>query len=282
MFKQLYDFFKSIIDSVCATKVTEAAAAIAFYAILSFFPFILLMIALNTAFIQSAEAQNQLLLWVKEYLPSSDTIVMANIQHLIRASETVGYVGTVMLIWSATLIFAGFAQNLNMAWTTAKSRNFLMDRFIGLITISTIVFFLMFTMLLTAAGEALPRLYPNFFGTVILKANRFQDIFVRSLPVIMVSSLLVLFYKYIPNCKVLWRESFVASSFSTVALLLTKSLFVWYITRGPSSYSLIYGSLGTVVAFMLWIYLSGCIILIGGHISAAYARFFRSEEELLE
>ena len=279
MFQQICDFIKYLVDNICTTKVTEAAAAIAFYAILSFFPLLLLIIALNTAFIQSSEAQNQLLQWIKEYFPSSDGIVVANIKHLIRASETVGYVGTIMLIWSATLVFAGFAQNLNMAWTKAESRHFLMDRFIGLITISTIVLFLILTMLLTAAGEALPRLYPDFFGAVIIKANRFQHLFIRSLPVVTVTSLLILFYKYVPNCKVLWREAVVASSFSSTAMLITKSLFVWYITEGPNSYSLIYGSLGTVVAFMLWIYISSCIILIGGHISSAYAKFFRNSEE---
>ena len=279
MLKTLKEFFKYIIDRVCETKVTEAAAAIAYYAILSFFPLILLLIALNTAFIQSTEAQTQLLQWVQDYLPSSEQIIMANIQHLIKASETVGYVGTIMLIWSATLVFAGFAQNINMAWTAASTRHFLMDRLIGLITISAIILFLILIMLVTAAADALPRLYPSLFSALILKANRFQHLFIQFLPVLTIFTLLILFYKYIPNCKVLWREAIVASSFSGIAMLITKSLFVWYITQGPNSYSLVYGSLGTVVAFMLWIYLSSCIILIGGHISAAYAKFFRQNED---
>lgn len=280
MLKNLKEFLKYIIIRVCETKVTEAAAAIAYYAILSFFPLILLLIALNTAFIQSTEAQTQLLQWVKDYLPSSEQIIMANIKHLIKASETVGYVGTIMLIWSATLVFAGFAQNINMAWTAAGTRHFLMDRLIGLITISVIILFLIMTMLVTTTADALPRLYPNLFSALVLKANRFQHLFIQFLPVIMIFTLLILFYKCIPNCKVLWREAIVASSFSGIAMLVTKSLFVWYITRGPNSYSLVYGSLGTVVAFMLWIYLSSCIILIGGHISAAYAKFFRITEDL--
>ena len=61
MFKKLYDFIWHIIYRVGATKVTEAAAAIAYYAILSFFPLILLLIALNSAFILCVEAQTQIL-----------------------------------------------------------------------------------------------------------------------------------------------------------------------------------------------------------------------------
>ena len=279
MFKKLYDFIWHIIYRVGATKVTEAAAAIAYYAILSFFPMILLLIALNSAFIQSVEAQTQILQWANDYLPGSQQIVMANIQHLIKASETVGYVGTIILLWSATLVFAGFAQNINMAWPTANSRHFLVDRLIGLLTISVVIIFLIIVLVTTAIIDAVPRLFPGFFTTFIVRANRFQQLFVQFMPVLTIFALLILFYKYIPNCKVFWREAIVASSFSGVAMLVTKSAFVWYITRGPNSYSLVYGSLGTVVAFMLWIYLSSCIILIGGHISAAYAKFFRSPEE---
>ena len=279
MLKKLYDFFCHIVNRVGATKVTEAAAAIAYYAILSFFPMILLLIALNSAFIQSVEAQTQILQWANDYLPGSQQIVMANIQHLIKASETVGYVGTIILLWSATLVFAGFAQNINMAWTTASSRHFLVDRLIGLLTISVVIIFLIIVLVTTAIIDAVPRLFPGFFTTFIVRANRFQHLIVQFMPVLTIFALLILFYKYIPNCKVLWREAIVASSFSGVAMLVTKSAFVWYITRGPNSYSLVYGSLGTVVAFMLWIYLSSCIILIGGHISAAYAKFFRSPEE---
>lgn len=282
MVKRLHDFVNHIIERIGATKVTEAAAAIAYYAILSFFPLILLLISLNSAFIQSVEVQNQILQWARDYMPASEQLIMANIQHLIKASETVGYVGTIMLLWSATLVFAGFAQNINMAWTAANSRHFLVDRFIGLLIISVVIIFLVIVMVTTAIIDAVPRLFPGFFTLIIMRANRFQHIVIQFMPVITVFLLLILFYKYIPNCKVFWREAIVASSFSGIAMLVTKSAFVWYITQGSNSYSLVYGSLGTVVAFMLWIYISSCIILIGGHIGAAYAKFFRSEKEHIE
>ena len=56
--RTLLNFFLHIFDRVCATRVTEAAAAIAYYAILSFFPLILFLIAFNSSFLQSAEVQS--------------------------------------------------------------------------------------------------------------------------------------------------------------------------------------------------------------------------------
>lgn len=282
MLKKLCEFIRHIIDRVCHTKVTDAAAAITYYSLLSFFPFILLLIALNSAFLQSVEAQTKVIQWIQQYLPASDQIIMGNIQHLIKASETVGYVGIVMLIWSATLVFAGFAQNLNLAWEEAQSRHFLKDRFIGLLMIGAMFIILGILLLTNTVIDAIPRLYPGFLASLVVKANRFQSLFIEILPVFSIFVMLTLLYKHIPNCLVLWREAIVASAFSGISMLITKQGFVWYITRGPNSYALIYGSLGTIVAFMLWVYLSSCIILIGGHVSAACAHFFRTPKEIEE
>jgi membrane protein len=77
-----------------------------------------------------------------------------------------------------------------------------------------------------------------------------------------------------------WRESAAGTVFAFLALQLTRRGFVWYLSFGTDSYSLIYGSLGAVVAFMLWTYLSSCIVLVGGHVSAAFAMFFRPAPEV--
>lgn len=59
--QNLWKFVKHIFNRVVETKVTEAAAAIAYYAILSFFPLILFLIAFSSSFLQSAEVQGQIL-----------------------------------------------------------------------------------------------------------------------------------------------------------------------------------------------------------------------------
>ncbi len=273
--RTLLNFFIHIFDRVCHTRVTEAAAAIAYYAILSFFPLILFLIAFNSSFLQSAEVQGQILKFVEEYLPGSETIVVGNIQHLINASGAVGLAGTAVLLWSATLVFAGFAQNINMAWTSAESRHFLIDRLIGLMMIGIMVIFLILTLIINTLLDVLPRLFPEYLGPIFADMNRLHHFLLDYLPMTTLFGLLLLLYKYVPSVKVLWLESAAGTLFSFVALQITRGGFVWYLSFGTDSYSLIYGSLGAVVAFMLWIYLSSCIVLVGGHVSAGVAMFFR-------
>jgi membrane protein len=277
--QNLWNFIKHIFDRVIETKVTEAAAAIAYYAILSFFPLILFLIAFSSSFLQSVEVQTQILKFAEEYMPGSESLVAGNIQHMIKASGAVGLVGTVMLLWSATLVFAGFAQNINSAWTAAESRHFLIDRLIGLMMIAILVIFLILSLILNTLLDVLPRIFPTYLETLFAEMTRFNHLLIEYLPQVTIFILLLLLYKYIPSPLVRWRESLAGTLFTMLALQLTKHGFILYLSFGTDSYSVVYGSLGAVVAFMLWIYLSSCIILIGGHVSAAVALFFRPIRE---
>lgn len=280
--KSIWNFLLHIFDRTMETRVPDAAAAIAYYAILSFFPLLLFLIAFNSSFLQSAEVQGQILKFADDYMPGSQTLVVGNIQHLIKASGTVGMLGTVMLLWSATLVFAGFAQNINMAWTTAQSRHFLIDRLIGLMMIAIMVIFLILTLIMNTLADVLPRIFPEVLGPFFANMTRFNHFIIDYLPVMTMFGLILILYKYVPNAHVRWRESAAGAFFTVSALQLTKRAFIWYLSFGTDSYSLVYGSLGAVVAFMLWIYISSCIILVGGHVSAATAIFFRQFYETRE
>ena len=90
---------------------------------------------------------------------------------------------------------------------------------------------------------------------------------------------LMLLYKYIPTVYVRWREALAGTVASLLLLRLLRLIFVWYLEMaGKANYSVVYGSLGAVVAFMLWIYLATCVVLIGAHVSAAIAKFTRPQD----
>ncbi len=54
-----------------------------------------------------------------------------------------------------------------------------------------------------------------------------------------------------------------------VAWVLLNNGFAWYLSSGLSQYQLVYGSLGTIVALLFWVYLTGTIVLIGAHLTAS-------------
>lgn len=274
------DFIEHLYNRINDTRVLEAAAAIAYYAIFSFFPLILFIVAFNASFLKSAEVQAQILKFAENYMPGSENLVQANIRHLIDSSGTMGVMGTVVLLWSATLVFAGFSQNINLAWTNSTSRHFLTERLIGLMMIGIVIIVLIVILIINTLLDVLPMFFPAFFAVYLDKMSGIHQALLDYLPFFTTFALFLVMYRYVPNVKVRWRESCGGAVFSVMALELTKKIFVWYLSFGTSSYQLVYGSLGVVVAFMLWVYISSCIILIGGHICAAIALFGRPHEVL--
>jgi membrane protein len=69
-----------------------------------------------------------------------------------------------------------------------------------------------------------------------------------------------------------WWEAFWGALVATLAGEIATRGFTWYLSSGIVQYELVYGSLGAIVALMLWIYIGGWIVLFGAHLSAAVAR----------
>jgi membrane protein len=76
-------------------------------------------------------------------------------------------------------------------------------------------------------------------------------------------------YHWVPTIKVSLRASFIGGLVAGLIWDLLNSGFAWYLSSGLVQYNLVYGSVGTIVALLFWIYLSGTITLIGVHLAAS-------------
>jgi uncharacterized BrkB/YihY/UPF0761 family membrane protein len=74
-------------------------------------------------------------------------------------------------------------------------------------------------------------------------------------------------YRYLPNTKVWWPYLAFGAVVGSVGFEGTKHVFVWYV-QSHSTYTLVYGSLGTLVAFLTWAYLSAFMLLVGGEVAS--------------
>jgi membrane protein len=76
-------------------------------------------------------------------------------------------------------------------------------------------------------------------------------------------------YYFVPTTNVSRRASITGGLIAGIAWQLLNRGFTWYLSSGLSKYRLIYGSLGTVVALLFWIYLTATILLLGAHLTAS-------------
>ncbi len=258
-------------------RATQAAAAITYFALFSLFPLLLFLIAIASSVLNSPEIQAMILDFAGEIFPASRELVEENIQQVLRLRGAVGVVGMVGLLWAATAVFSVMTQNISEAWQTAQRRNFFRLRLIALSIVASMVGLLILSLLFTTVTDVLSQLDVPLGGGISIYDSFGWKLLSRYLPLLLIFTGFLFLYWWGPNTTVRWQEAAWGALVATAGWELIKNTFSWYLSSGLARHRLVYGSLGAVVALMLWIYVSNLIILFGAHVSAAIAYYNREE-----
>jgi membrane protein len=116
-------------------------------------------------------------------------------------------------------------------------------------------------------------------GDVSIYTTLLWRVMSRLVPWVLIYLVFLLLYWWIPNTSVKWSEANWGAMVAASAWEINRAGFIWYLNSGLAKYQLIYGSLGALVALILWIYLSSLIVLFGAHLSAVLAHHTRPKDE---
>jgi membrane protein len=264
----LKDSFRRFGDA----RAPEAAASMAYYAFFSLFPLMLTLIALGSFFLEREQASQQVVEFVVQGIPISRELIERNVKQVLDLRGTVGVVGLVGLLWSATGVFSVLAHNVNRAWSEAESRSFLERRLVALGMVGALAGLLALSVLSTVVLSLLPQLQIPLAGGMSIYDTTSWAVLSNLVPWMFTFLMFLALYRWVPNTVVAWPAAAAGALIATLAWEGITGVFTWYLRSGLVRYELIYGSLGAVVVLMLWIYLGSWITLLGAHLSAAVAR----------
>ncbi|HSO27313.1 MAG TPA: YihY/virulence factor BrkB family protein [Anaerolineales bacterium] len=262
---------RQLLEQFNRERAAEAAASISYYALFSLFPLLLTLVSVVGFVASSEEAQSQAIQLFLSIIPVSRDFIRQNLNELIDSRTSVGIIGFVGLIWAASGVFLTLTRNINRAWANSQILNIFQSRAIALAIIAGLSLLLVLAGVWTTFSRLLAALnVPLFGGTDMYQTPAWRLI---SLGVPWVGSFLVLalMYRYVPVTRVRWKEALWGALTATVLWQLLNAVLSWYLASGLVTWELIYGSLSTLIAFMLWIYLSALVALIGAHLSSAIA-----------
>jgi membrane protein len=257
---------KVALDSFSETRAAESAASLAYYALFSLFPLLLLFIAVGSYFLDSSQVYETVTQLVQRAIPVSTQIINENLREVLDARETVGIIGLVTLLWSASGVFTNLAYNINLAWPRARRRSFLQRRLMGVRLLGGLGGLLILSIILDWLSKL--HLFVNIANTSFYTLSLWR-LFSGVASWLTVFLLFFALYRWIPAVFVRWRAAFWGALFATTAWKIATAGFAWYVTSGFGRYQLIYGSLGAMVALLFLIYLISFITLFGAHLSAA-------------
>jgi membrane protein len=189
----------------------------------------------------------------------------------------IGAVGGLALIWASLGVFGAISTAVNHAWGVEKQRSFLRHRMVSFLMMLAAGATLLLTVILFSAGEVVQTMW---FAQVVERfpgLHALTSFGVRYAATLMLIVGVGLVFYFIPNAKVRFRDVWVGAVITGLLWRGAYAGFAWYV-RDLSRFS-IHGSIGAVVAFMLWIYISSVILLYGVEFTAAYGRLRRRRPE---
>lgn len=244
------------------------AAAIAYFAIFSLFPFTLLIVAIASFNLVSLVDTGVIIQRLEFIAPALGQLLGKNIDEIIRVRGPVTIVALLSLTWSASSIFSMLTITLNKIWGIKRSRPIWKRRGLGLLLVLGLVALILFlasfaNMLTWLPDQVLQRLSGVRFGLDIL-----LDI-----------GLFFVLYLMLPHAASGWRGILPGAIGAGLLWELAKKIFLLFISTYLSISNLIYGSVAAIIAVLTWAYVSGLIFLFGAYLSVFHRQYRQQQQQ---
>src|SRR5258708_7411054 len=265
------DVFIRVYRNVETNRVIIVAAGVSFYSLLAIFPAIAAMVAIYGLFADPAA--------ISAHLDSASGLLPGGAIEIIRdqltrtsspGTGTLGFTflgGLAFKLWSANAGIKSIFDALNLVYNEEEQRGFVILNLVSLMfTAAAIVFALAAIVLVIALPIVLDYIGLGVATDLTVRVGRWPLLFLG------VSFALAVLYRYGPSRsrpKLRWISW--GSAFATITWIIASVLFSWY-TANFATYDKTYGSLGAVIGFMVWLWISMIVILVGATINAEIER----------
>ena len=271
----------SIVRGLFTNDMPHYAAGVAYYAIFCMFPLVLGFLAILGLSLQSQDLQPKFLEFVSRSIPGSSDFIADNIQQIVRFRNAVGVGAIIGMFWLGRAVFAAAARAINRAWGITKDPPFYWQfpQQIGMtITLGSLqILSMMATSLIQLANnEAI-----TLFGRRPFLEIGVGYVSLYLIPFLLTTITFALLYRFVPNRPMRWAYVWPGVLAATFLFELFKLLFVVYL-EGIADYTLLYGSMASVIVFMFWAYMSSFILLGGALACSHYQRIFYPDHHVLE
>jgi membrane protein len=249
------------------------ASSIAFFALLSLFPCLLLSLSVLGMITASDEDRAALLRFIFQYFPRQFDFVTRQLEAFSERRAALGIGGSIIMIWGALGFFGAVTTAINYAWRVEKQFSFLKHKLVSFLMLVAAGLLLVLGLALLGARSVV---LASWFAAV---AERAPGLFwLRSFLVDWATTLIFivvvgLVFYFVPNAKVRFKDVWPGAVATGLLWRLALEGFAWYV-KDLSRFS-VHGSIAAVVVFLLWVYLSSVILLYGVEFTVAYARLRR-------
>jgi len=261
------DIFWRTYSEMFSDRVLSIAGGVAFFVLFAIFPAITALVSAYGLFFNAST--------IPRSLSMASDVVPDDVLNLLRQQATriasqsngtlsIGVIGGILvMLWSAMSGVKAMIDALNVIYEEKETRSFFRFNLVALLfTVGSFAVFLVAIGAVVAVPLALSWLGLGGSAAILMRIARWP-----ALLIVLLAGLAIL-YRNGPNRSMAkWQWVSVGSVFAAVVWIGASYLFSWYLAKF-NSYNATYGSLGAVVAMMMWLWISTSVVLLGAELNA--------------
>lgn len=277
LFKDIKDIAGATFNGFFEDRIFKLSAALAYYTVLAISPILMIIISVASILYKKDAIEN------KVYAALNDLIgndLAHEVQRFVLNSSLTGksdialVSGLVVLFVASTAVFAEIQDSLNFIWQVkAKPKHgwlkIIRDRILSFSIIITLAFVLLVSMLM----NAFIRSFGNYIIQLIPDYTLRYDVFFyftnKGVAFLVTVFIFTLIFKILPDVKLKWKPAFVGAIFTTLLFMLGQYLISYYLMQFKPGLN--FGSAGSVIALLVWVYYTSVILYLGAEFTQVYA-----------
>lgn len=273
----LFEVSKNAFNGFLEHKVLKMSAALAYTTMFSLGPLLLVILFLSDIFLGREAVEGTIYNQIKNFVgPASANQIQNIIENLALSNEgtLAGIIGVITLLIGATSVFAEIQDSINTIWGIKPKKQsgfwlFIKARLLSFGVIGSFGFILLVSLGLSTIMDTLSdrffSQFSDFSVHLIFLVNNIVTF-------IIISSLFGAIFTILPDAEIKWRQVRVASFATAILFMIGKFLISFYIAN--SNLKDVYGTAGSFVVLMVWVYYSSVILYFGAEFAKSYAMKF--------
>ena len=266
-------FVRVIISDFFSNNCPYMAAGIAYWTLFSAFPLSLAAVSLLGFANPTSIEQEEMVARIIEQIPVSGDYVLDLVERVAEARGALSFIAVLGLLISGSAVFAAIRKGINHAWHVTRPHPFFIGRGIDLLMLVFVGLLALIaaTNLVGLVGRGASNIW--FVGEPLISVGFDIGLLVASY------FILAILYRFVPYTEVEWRDVWLGALVGALMAYGVRVAFSGFLIN-VNEFNLVYGSLGALMALLVWVYLSAMSLVLGAEVSYIYSRAFGSRRAM--
>lgn len=279
-FKGLWKILKDSFTGFSNDRIMKLSAALAYYTVFSVGPLLIVIVFLCSFFFGREAIEGTIYGQIEGFVGHDAAI---QLQEIIKNAAIGGkgkvaaIIGIITLVIGATSMFAEMQDSINMIWNLKAKPNsgwwpFIKNRLLSFGVIGSLGFLLLVSLSISGLIEALSNRLRNHFPGIAVTLFYIINLVINFG---VIAALFAVIFRVLPDARIKWKDVMAGAIATGVLFMIGKFAISFYISK--SNVGSTYGTAGSLVVLLVWIYYSSIILYFGAEFTKAYAMRYGSE-----